>query len=753
MEFVLEDWERFRTIDGLSSKAGVPREKLAALVAKELMDNALDAGADEQCRIEQAGNDGFTIWDNGPGFDPAKVADLFSIGRPLKSTKHLRLPTRGALGNGLRVVAGAVLATDGRLRVETRGHIMQVTPRDDGTTSTEVIGNQDFRGTSIEVHLGPDAGPTDLQWANLAVALSSGKQNHYKGKTSPWWYNSRDFYELCRSAKGENLRDLISEFEGCSGKVGQITEGFKGEQTTDLALDDAKTLLGRMRAASEPVKPERLGCCGDIAESLNFVSTYVKVFGTFSIVSGDETATIPYVIEAWLGLVEKQDAAIYVSVNRTPITGDVKAYHNKSELTLWGCGLRHKLEVGRRPPLVVLNIITPFMPITSDGKSPDLHYFLWDIKTAIEKAAKKAKRNTLRKSARSQKEIVKEMIPEAARMAGGGHRFSLRQLYYAIRPFVKTELNEELDYGNFGRIITEYEGENGEDIPGMYRDDRGTLYHPHLHEQISLGTRMVEHYEPPDWTFNKVLYIEKEGFFQILQDVKWPERHDCALLTSKGYASRAARDLLDSLGECGEELMFFCVHDADAPGTMIYQTLQEETKARPGRKAKIINLGLEPWEGLEMDLEPENLVQDKNKPKKRKAVGDYIKTKNPKYEDWLQTQRIELNEMSTPQFLQWLDDKMKEHGRGKLIAPDGVMAKELHDKAREKLKQTLTESILLENDLEGQVNREYEKLKPVLDEKAKELAKDVTEALQNEPVQSWRDPVLKVAEDVVERGH
>ena len=199
--------------------------------------------------------------------------------------------------------------------------------------------------------------------------------------------------------------------------------------------------------------------------------------------------------------------------------------------------------------------------------------------------------------------------------------------------------------------------------------------------------------------------------------------------------------------------MFFCVHDADAPGTMIYQTLQEETKARPGRKAKIINLGLEPWEGLEMDLEPENLVQDKNKPKKRKAVGDYIKAKNPEYEEWLQTHRIELNEMSTPQFLQWLDDKMTEYGRGKLIAPDEIMAKELHDKAREKLEQTLTEAILRENDLEGQVNREYERLKPVLDEKAKELAKDVTEALQKEPVQSWRDPVLKAAEGVVEKGH
>jgi len=119
MEFVLEDWERFRTVDGLSSKAGIPRGKIAALVAKELMDNALDASAEGLCRIEPIGIDGFIIMDDGPGFDPARVADLFSIGRPLKSTKHLRLPTRGALGNGLRVVAGAVLATGGSLRVET----------------------------------------------------------------------------------------------------------------------------------------------------------------------------------------------------------------------------------------------------------------------------------------------------------------------------------------------------------------------------------------------------------------------------------------------------------------------------------------------------------------------------------------------------------------------------------------------------------------------------------------------------------
>jgi len=36
MEFVLEDWERFRTVDGLSSKAGISRGKIASLVDKAI---------------------------------------------------------------------------------------------------------------------------------------------------------------------------------------------------------------------------------------------------------------------------------------------------------------------------------------------------------------------------------------------------------------------------------------------------------------------------------------------------------------------------------------------------------------------------------------------------------------------------------------------------------------------------------------------------------------------------------------------
>ena len=65
----------------------------------------------------------------------------------------------------------------------------------------------------------------------------------------------------------------------------------------------------------------------------------------------------------------------------------------------------------------------------------------------------------------------------------------------------------------------------------------------------------------------------------------------------------------------------FCVHDADGYGTMIYQTLQEATKARGARKIEIINLGLEPWEAIAMGLEIETVKEGD----RRKPVADYVK--------------------------------------------------------------------------------------------------------------------------------
>ncbi len=92
-------------------------------------------------------------------------------------------------------------------------------------------------------------------------------------------------------------------------------------------------------------------------------------------------------------------------------------------------------------------------------------------------------------------------------------------------------------------------------------------------------------------------------------------------MSSKGFSTRAARDLIDYLAEHDEPVQVFCVHDADGYGTMIYQTLQEATKARGARKIEIINLGLEPWEAIAMGLEIETVKEGD----RRKAVADYVR--------------------------------------------------------------------------------------------------------------------------------
>ncbi len=736
--YEIEEWEEFKTLDGLCRKAGVQKEQIASLVAKELVDNALDVSA--SVSIEKVGNDGFYVWDFGPGIDPKDVPDLFSIRRPMKSTKRIRMPTRGALGNGLRVVASAVYVTGGRLIVSTKCQTLELIPQPDGTTKSVYLKEWNGRGTKIEVNLGKDAGPINLSEVQTAKAFSKGE--YYKGKTSPWWYTSTELYELFQIAKGRTVGDLVDEFDGCHDKT-WITDGFKGMQATDLSRDDAKLLLKRMRDESKPVNPGRLGNVGPFENSELCYSKVVA--GTFQKTTGGETIEIPVVVEAWARVSESTTIDVYVNRTHIAEADDIYIYLEKAKLNIWGCGLNLCVKAKKHQPLAIwVNIITPHMPIASDSKKPMLNYMASGISDAIDKAVRKAIKNCPTAGCkRSQKDVVIDHLNEAMALASGNgkYRYSVRQLYYVIRPIVKEEINGELTYSNFNTILTDYESANGE-LPGIYRDNRGALYHPHLHDTIPLGTKTVEGYHRPEWTFNKILYCEKEGFFEILINDKWPERHDCALLTSKGYATRAARDLFDMLGDTEEEITFYCIHDADAYGTTIYESLQEETRARPGRKFKVINLGLEPLEAIEMGLEIENVDESE----RAKSVASYV-TSECAY--WLQTHRVELNAITTPDFIDWLDSKMAEYA-AKLIPPNDVMTDELCKIARTELKDKIQKEILEEQNFDDKLEDAYNELEPHLAEMAQGLSWIVKEELGKEPSQSWRDPVRKIAAQAAE---
>lgn len=104
----------------LERQTGQPRSRFAAVVLKELIDNALDAceaaGVAPKVRVavERRGDDlRITVADNGPGLPADVLARILDFGTLTSDKAAYRSPTRGAQGNALKTVLGIPYALAG----------------------------------------------------------------------------------------------------------------------------------------------------------------------------------------------------------------------------------------------------------------------------------------------------------------------------------------------------------------------------------------------------------------------------------------------------------------------------------------------------------------------------------------------------------------------------------------------------------------------------------------------------------------
>ena len=211
IEFVRTDASLFLHPDRLSQKAGVPKRHLRRMALKELVDNALDAAT--TAMLTRIDGDTYVVTDDGPGLDPERVVKLFCVTRPMMSTKLIRRPTRGAVGNGLRVATGAAFASGGGLVVESHGARQELEfDRTSGETLVLHSGDSSVTtGTQVTIHFGP-ALPIDEHadsWGRAAIRLAG--QSASPMLTHPDWYSETGFRELCESARG-TARELASLF-------------------------------------------------------------------------------------------------------------------------------------------------------------------------------------------------------------------------------------------------------------------------------------------------------------------------------------------------------------------------------------------------------------------------------------------------------------------------------------------------------------------------------------------------------------
>ncbi len=145
-----------------------------------------------------------------------------------------------------------------------------------------------------------------------------------------------------------------------------------------------------------------------------------------------------------------------------------------------------------------------------------------------------------------------------------------------------------------------------------------------------------------------------------------------------------------------------------------------------------------------MGLEVETVEESK----RRKPVADYVKERedtapdSDTWEGWLQTHRVELNAMTTPQFIEWLDGKMAKAKHGKLVPPDEVLETELKERIVQKTRAAITERILREAGLDDQVKAAVAAIKPPT---AAALIKDIKRLFKTEPERDWRSHIEAVA--------
>ena len=716
------DWQLFIRPETLPQKAGCNPYQIGRVALKELIDNALDNGAE----VTLTGEPGFyRIADTGTGIEPSEIPRLFAVNRPLLSSKLKRLPLRGMLGNGLRVVMGAVAAYGGSIAVTSRGHRLTLAV-DTITGSTRVVSDEPVPlapGTVVEIGLRLFSG-AEREPADLAIAFAR-MGNVYCGASRPAWYSARD------------LQELFARVTPATTTVGAVIRDVFRLEHDDRrpakALDhhEIETLHGRLRAACADDDAD-IGYIGELGGPEHYAwSTQITSIGD---------AKIPYCIEAWVECRradndEEVSGEVRLLVNRSPAIEKLTYYADSSGLTVDGCGIGTRIASAKRAIyMITLSLIAPHVRLMNDGKTP--YDAAW---LEMESAYLAASDNE-----------DHERLPANA-----------RQIMYAARPGILERTGaEKLNDSYFTQtLLPDYIAANPEQCANwdVVFDARGHFNEPHTRRSIPIGTLAVREYlgdrpqpgpavalnrhdlyptsGPPN-RYRNVCFIEKQGFDALLQQAQIAERFDLAIMSTKGMSVVAARMLLDRLAPLIDRI--FVLHDFDVAGFSIFGTLGGNGRRYSFENTvNIIDLGLRLTDVEAMGLAAEPVVV-----KDFDARRDTLITHGATADEieFLRQERVALNAMTSRQFVDFIERKLVEHGVEKVVPADDVI--EAH--ACRLLEQHLGEKALAE--IRDEITRKARSVRLPGD-----LALQVQELLRAEPSLPW-DAALAIIVEQLDDG-
>jgi hypothetical protein len=358
-------------------------------------------------------------------------------------------------------------------------------------------------------------------------------------------------------------------------------------------------------------------------------------------------------------------------------------------------------------------------------------------------------------------QVMEEAINKAS--SDGGYLANARQIMYAARPLVLkiTGGNMWTDSAYFTQnilkdYIEEHEGEPF--IENIVWDSRGHVIEPHTKKIIPLGGAAVANYIEawsnefdefelpelrkrintigPKFRFNNALFIEKEGFDEIIEASGIPKKYDIARLSTKGIPVEAACKLVNQLSSEGVKILV--LHDFDFAGFKIVRTLEQGTRLSEGTSVIDIGFRMADIQGLQSEeVQYRQHADPRWYLKKCGATEEernFLVNTSSRYGYW-SGQRVELNAMLSNQFIAWLEKTLIAHGVQKVI-PDEKIVDESY--------QGATFRVFLKKEIR-RIKEEFMKKDIDIPD---DLYDRVSQVIKENPTLSWDEAIYQIAEEV-----
>jgi hypothetical protein len=354
-------------------------------------------------------------------------------------------------------------------------------------------------------------------------------------------------------------------------------------------------------------------------------------------------------------------------------------------------------------------------------------------------------------------DIAHSILPGAYAHGSGGGRYTLpkRNFYYACREAFREKTGREFTYEYFATLLVQYMNRHPDtNAWKVTADPRGNLTIPNASHEVRVpcGTLQIgEHLRATavtedlfaidaelahEWPslagqqrFQAVLYIEKEGFEPMLDEADIAERHDLAIISCKGQSVVAARRYVDHVCRVNGGVPLFVVHDFDKAGFEISQRLTTVSDwARQNDRVayefentiQVVDLGLRLTDVEEYGLADEYCDFNGH------FARDSICTDEEK--EFLRSDhRVELNAFTAPQFIEWIERKLKEHNLHQRLVPDDDILTEAYRRAHLIAEVNSTVQDMLED---AQERAEAAKI-------PKALRKKLQKAMADDPSVAW----------------